>query len=165
MPSVFSRPQCVNGNSPSVRIWHALMPVIMLLVFAVSSAISGILNCTAIITSENDDISQLIGGMFTLKILVNSLLCLPVVVVFFISRRIQYDTFDSHNISTISQMYSSSGCQRSLVAHRADNRYCNNDTAVGKQGARGNILFFPDVSSTWHLKYERFNMIESHIYL
>ena len=40
----------------------------------------------------------------------------------FISRRIQYDTFHTHNISTISQMYSSGGCQRSSVAHRADNR-------------------------------------------
>ena len=39
----------------------------------------------------------------------------------FISRRIQYDTFHTHNISTISQMYSSGGCQRSSVAHRADN--------------------------------------------
>ena len=27
------------------------------------------------------------------------------------------------------------------MAHRADNRYFNNDTAVGKQGARGNIYF------------------------
>ena len=59
----------------------------------------------------------------------------------FISRRIQYYTFHTHNSSTISQMYSSGGCQRSSVAHRADNRYFNNDTAVGKQGARGNIYF------------------------
>ena len=27
------------------------------------------------------------------------------------------------------------------MAHRADNRYFNNDTAAGKQGARGNIYF------------------------
>ena len=59
----------------------------------------------------------------------------------FISRRIKYDTFHTHDISTILQMYSSGGCQRSSVAHRADNRYFNNDTAVGKQGARGNIFF------------------------
>ena len=32
-------------------------------------------------------------------------------------------------------MYSSGGCRRSSVAHRPDNRYFNNDTAVGKQGA------------------------------
>ena len=83
----------------------------------------------------------------------------------FISRRIQYDTFHTHNISTIPQMYSSGGCQRSSVAHRADNRYFNNDTTVGKQGARGNILFFPDVSSTLYSKYEWFNMSEYHIYL
>ena len=84
----------------------------------------------------------------------------------FISRRIQYDTFHTHIISTISQMYSSGGCQRSSVAHRADNRYFNNDTAVGKQGARGNIFFiFPDVSSTLHSKYEWFNTSESNICL
>ena len=59
----------------------------------------------------------------------------------FISRRIQYYTFHTHNSLTISQMYSFGGCQRSSVAHRADNRYFNNDTAVGKQGARGNIYF------------------------
>ena len=40
----------------------------------------------------------------------------------FISRRIQYDTFHTHNISTISQMYSSGGCQSSSVANRADKR-------------------------------------------
>ena len=39
-------------------------------------------------------------------------------------------------------MYFSGGCQRSSVAHWADNRYFNNDPAVGKQGARGNISFF-----------------------
>ena len=44
----------------------------------------------------------------------------------FISRRIQYDTFHTHNISTISQMYSSGGCQRSSVAHRADNLMLQN---------------------------------------
>ena len=37
-----------------------------------------------------------------------------------ISRRIQYDTYHKHNISTISQMYSSGGCQGSAVAHRAE---------------------------------------------
>ena len=83
----------------------------------------------------------------------------------FISRRIQYYTFHTHNSSTISQMYSSGGCQRSSVAHRADNRYFNNDTAVGKQGARGNIFIFPDVSSTLHSKYEWFNTSESNICL
>ena len=83
----------------------------------------------------------------------------------FISRRIQYDTFPTNNILAISQMYSSGGCQRSSVAHRADNHNFNNDTAAGNQGARGNILFFPDVSSTLHSKYEWFNMSESHIYL
>ena len=50
--------------------------------------------------------------------------------------------------------YSSGGWQRSSVAHRADNRFFNNDTAVGKQGARGNILLFHDASSTLHSKYE-----------
>ena len=83
----------------------------------------------------------------------------------FISRRIQYYTFHTHNSSTISQMYSSGGCQRSSVAHRADNRYFNNDKAVGKQGARGNIFIFPDVSSTLHSKYEWFNTSESNICL
>ena len=58
-------------------------------------------------------------------------------------------------------MYSSGGCQTSSVAHWAD----NNETAVGKQGARGTILLFPDESSTLHSKYEWFNMSESHIYL
>ena len=58
----------------------------------------------------------------------------------FISRRIQYDTFHTHNISTISQMYSSGGCQRCSAAHWADNRYFNNDTAVGKQGATAYAL-------------------------
>ena len=83
----------------------------------------------------------------------------------FISRRIQYYTFHTHNSSTLSQMYSSGGCQRSSVAHRADNCYFNNDTAVGKQGARGNIFIFPDVSSTLHSKYEWFNTSESNICL
>ena len=69
----------------------------------------------------------------------------------FISRRIQYNTFHTHNISTISQMYSSGGCQRSSVAHRADNRYFNNDTAVGKQGARGNI-FFSQMCRAYHIR-------------
>ena len=49
-------------------------------------------------------------------------------------------------------------CQRSLVAHRADNRYFDNNTAIGKRGARGIILFFSDVSNTLHSKYERINM-------
>ena len=39
---------------------------------------------------------------------------------------------------------------REAEAHRADNRYFNNDTAGGKLGARGDILLFPDVSSTLH---------------
>ena len=51
------------------------------------------------------------------------------------------------------------------MAHRADNGYFNNDTAVGKQGAGGNILFFRDVSSTLHSKYELFIISESPIYL
>ena len=51
------------------------------------------------------------------------------------------------------------------MAHRADNRYFNNDTAVGKQGARGNIFIFPDVSSTLHSKCEWFNTSESNICL
>ena len=70
-----------------------------------------------------------------------------------------------YSISTISQMYSSDGCKRSSVAHPADNRYFNNNTSIGKQGARGIILFFPYVSNTLHSKYERINMGESHIYL
>ena len=45
----------------------------------------------------------------------------------FISRRIQQNTFQMHNILTmISQMYLSGGCQRSSEAHRADYRYFNN---------------------------------------
>ena len=55
-----------------------------------------------------------------------------------------------HNIfKIISQMYSSGGCQRSWRSS-SDNRYFNNDTAGGRQGAKGNILLFPDVSSTLH---------------
>ena len=70
----------------------------------------------------------------------------------FISRRIQYDTFHTHHISTISQMSSSGGCQRSSVAHQADNRYFNNATAVGKQGARGNILFYFQMCRTHYIQ-------------
>ena len=62
-------------------------------------------------------------------------------------------------------MYSSGGCQRSSETHRADNRLFNNNTVVGKQGARGNISLFPDVSRTLHSQYEWFNISESHIYL
>ena len=47
---------------------------------------------------------------------------------------------------------------REAEAHRADNRYFNNDTAGGKQGARGDILLFPDVSSTLHSQNEWFNI-------
>ena len=51
-------------------------------------------------------------------------------------------------------------------AHRADNRYFNNDPAGGKQGARGgDILLFPDVSSTLHSQNEWFNINGSDIYL
>ena len=64
-----------------------------------------------------------------------------------ISKRIQYDTFHTHNISTISQIYSSGGCQRSPVAHRADNRYFNNDTAVEEQGI---ILVNCSISQIWY---------------
>ena len=60
-------------------------------------------------------------------------------------------------------MYSSGGCQRSSETHRADNRKFNNYTAVGKQGARENILLSPDVSNTLHSQYEWFNISESHI--
>ena len=54
---------------------------------------------------------------------------------------------------------------REAEAHRADNRYFNNDTAGGKQGARGDILLFPDVSSTLHYQNEWFNINGSDIYL
>ena len=54
---------------------------------------------------------------------------------------------------------------REAEAHRADNRYFNNDTAGGKQGARGDILLFPDVSSTLHSQNEWFNINGSDIYL
>ena len=74
-----------------------------------------------------------------------------------------------HSIHTTFQQFHKcipGGCQRSSVAHRADNRYSNNDTVVGKQDARGNIFFiFPDVSSTLHSKYEWFNTSESNICL
>ena len=54
---------------------------------------------------------------------------------------------------------------REAEAHRADNRYFNNDTAGGKQDARGDILLFPDVSSTLHSQNEWFNINGSDIYL
>ena len=54
---------------------------------------------------------------------------------------------------------------REAEAHRADNRYFNNDTAGGKQGAKGDILLFPDVSSTLHSQNEWFNISGSDIYL
>ena len=54
---------------------------------------------------------------------------------------------------------------REAEAHRADNRYFNNDTAGGKQCARGGILLFPDVSSTLHFQNEWFNINGSDIYL
>ena len=39
------------------------------------------------------------------------------------------------------------------MAHRADNRYFNNDTAVGKQGARGNIYFlFPQMCRAHYIR-------------
>ena len=59
----------------------------------------------------------------------------------FVSRRTQHKTFYKHNIPIMLQMYSSGGCQRSSVAHRADNRYFNNATAVGKQSAWGKSYF------------------------
>ena len=59
---------------------------------------------------------------------------------------------------------------REAKAHRADNRYFNNDTAGGKQDARGGgggggILLFPDVPSTLHSQNEWFNINGSDIYL
>ena len=58
---------------------------------------------------------------------------------------------------------------REAEAHRADNRYFNNDTAGGKQGARGggggDILLFSDVLSTLHSQNEWFNINGSVIYL
>ena len=54
---------------------------------------------------------------------------------------------------------------REAEAYWADNRYFNNDTARGKQGARGDILLFPDVSRTLHSQNEWFNISGSDIYL
>ena len=68
----------------------------------------------------------------------------------FISRRIQQSTFYMHDIYKIIHKCIPLVVAREAEAHRADNRYFNNDTAGGKQGARGNILLFPDVSSTLH---------------
>ena len=63
-----------------------------------------------------------------------------------------------HNIyKTISQMYSS--IAREAEAHRADNRYFNNDTAGGKQGARGGYFIVPRcvehiTFSKWVVQYQ-----------
>ena len=77
----------------------------------------------------------------------------------FISRRIQQNTFNMRNIPTIiSQMYSSGGCQRSSETHRADNPLFNNNTAGGRQVAKGHILLFSDVSSTLYYQNEWFNI-------
>ena len=83
----------------------------------------------------------------------------------FISRRIQQNTFHMHNIYKLFHKCIPLAVAREAEAHRADNRYFNNDTAGWKQVARGDILLFPDVSSTLHSQNEWFNINGSDIYL
>ena len=83
----------------------------------------------------------------------------------FISRRIQQNTFHMHNIIKLFHKCIPLAVAREAEAHQADNRYFNNDTAGGKQGARGDILLFPDVSSTLNSQNEWFNINGSDIHL
>ena len=65
----------------------------------------------------------------------------------FIPRRIQQNTFHMQNsLTMISQLCSSGGCQRNLEAHRADNCYFSNNTAVEKWVP---FHIFPTMGETW----------------